>query len=260
MATESKDVIEKDELSLPKSIEVDEIINFYKEKEPDFDDAKTEDISESEADNDIITTVYGLSEKGRMYLYRGISLTISVIIIVASFVLAYFLPGNETVIKERESELRAEKEYTSLKSRHKNLKKEVIDLRKSNKEKKSKLEKISDFDNTKAELSAKITLKEKELSELNAQISEKRAKIAELDANIDQKAPPENILPPGKYIIGKNIAAGKYTVTGTGKFMVATSDGKSKINTTLGSTPLEVILDSGDIVKFDSKVKFTSSN
>ena len=84
---------------------------------------------------------------------------------------------------------------------------------------KSKLEKISDFDNTKAELSAKITLKEKELSELNAQISEKRAKIAELDANIAQKAPPENILPPGKYIIGKNIAAGKYTVTGTGKFL-----------------------------------------
>lgn len=279
MDTENKDVIEKDEFSLPKSLEVDEIIEFYKDKDTDTDsekNAETDNPSSSsflnnirnlfkktngnKPDEDVATKVYGLSEKGRMYLYRGISIAVSVCIIAASFVLAYFLPGNEAVINERKAELRAEKEYTSLKSRHTALKKEVTKLRKSNAQKKEQVGKITDFDNTKAELSSKITAKKYELTELNTQISEKRAKISELDSQIAEKAPPESILPPGRYVIGKNIAAGKYMLTGTGKFMVATPNGKSKLNTTLGSTPLEVTLDSGDIVKFDSKVKFTSAN
>ena len=279
MDTENKDVTERNEFSLPTSLEVDDIIEFYKDKDSDTDNAENQEIQEpqpsiylnkirnlfkktnaNKPDEDVTTKVYGLSDKGRIYLYRGISLAVSVCIIAGAFILAYFLPGNEAVINERKAELRAEKEYTGLKSRHAALKKEVTELRKSNAEKKEKVEKISDFDNTKAELSAKITAKRYELTELNTQISEKRAKISELDLQIAEKSPPESILPPGRYVIGKNIAAGKYMLTGTGKFMVATPSGKSKVNTTLGSTPLEITLDSGDIVKFDSKVKFTSAN
>ncbi len=280
MDTENKDVIEKDEFSLPKSLEVDEIIEFYKDKDSDTDNIETEETAEHKAstlfvqkirsllkksdgdvpNEDVATKVYGLSEKGRIYLYRGISLAVSVCIIIASFVLAYFLPGNESVINERKAELRAEKDYVSLKSRHGALKKEVVALRKSNTAKKEQVEKINDFDNTKAELNAKITAKKYELSELETKITESRAKVSELDSQIAEKAPPESILPPGEYEVGQHIAAGHYTVTGIGKFMVATSDRKSKVNTTLGSTPLEITLDSGDRVKFDNKVKFTSAN
>ena len=276
MDTENKPTLEKDDFSLPKSIEVEEIIDFYKDKDNDLDETEnqSEEIIETKSkhslffflkrktktDDDIQSSVYGLSEKGRIYLYRAISAFISVCIIVGSFVLAYFLPGNADIIKEQENILRSEKGYVSLKSRHSALKTEVSTLKETNEEKKTTIEQISDIDNTKAELRTEIETKKYELSELNTQITEKRGIVEALDASIAEKASPETVLPPGRYSVGTNIAAGKYNVTGTGKFMVATSAGKSKINTTLGSTPLPVTLDDNDVLKFDGKVKFTSAN
>ena len=59
------------------------------------------------------------------------------------------------------------------------------------------------------------------------------------------------------YVVGIDIAAGKYTVTGSGSFAVASDDNTSKYNTTLGSSPYAVTLNQGDKLKFDSTVKFT---
>lgn len=272
MENEIKSSIENDDLSLPKSVEVDKIIEFYK----DIDDSEEnfEHISEETtkhrkfknffkkkaADDGIETEVYGLSEKGRIYLYRGISALISVFIIIGAFVLAYFLPGNKEIIAEKQNTLRAEEGYKQLKSRHTALKNEVEELKTSNKAKKETIDKLADPENTKAELRTEITAKKYELSELNGQVQTKETELETLNTTILEKAPPETILPPGNYVAGKNIAAGKYNVTGTGKFMVASSAGKSKINTTLGSTPLDIVLEENDVIKFDSKVKFISSN
>lgn len=248
-----------DELSLPKSVEVDEIIEFYKNREPE---ENTEQIDETEkiSEDDIQSKVYGLSQKGRITLYRIISAVISAFIIISSFVLAYFLPGNEDIVAEQKEQMRNGEDYSSLKSRHDTLKTEVDNLKTSNSEKKEKLEKISDIDNSKAELRSEIEKKTYELNELNTQIKEKRSTIESLDASISEKTPPEIQLPPGKYVVGKNIARGKYRVTGVGKFMLSSSNGKSKINTILGSTPIDATLEDNDILKFESKVKFVSPN
>ena len=248
-----------DELSLPKSVEVDEIIEFYKNRAPEENTEQTEETEEMSEDG-IQSKVYGLSLKGRMTLYRIISAVISAFIIICSFVLAYFLPGNEDIVAEQKEQMRNEEDYASLKSRHDALKTEVDNLKTSNSEKEEKLEKIADIDNPKAELRSEIEKKTYELNELNAQIKEKRSTIESLDASIAEKAPPEIQLPPGKYVVGKNIAKGKYRVTGVGKFMLSSSNGKSKINTTLGSTPIDVTLEDNDILKFESKVKFVSAN
>ena len=248
-----------DELSLPKSVEVDEIIEFYKNREPE-ENTEQRDATEETSDGEIQSTVYGLSQKGRITLYRIISAVISVIIIISSFVLAYFLPGNDDIVAEQKEQMRNEEDYSSLKSRHDTLKTEVDNLKTSNSEKEEKLEKIADIENPKAELRSEIEKKAYELNELNAQIKEKRSTIESLDASIAEKAPPEIQLPPGKYVVGKNIAKGKYLVTGVGKFMLSSSNGKSKINTTLGSTPIDVTLEDNDILKFESKVKFVSAN
>ncbi|MBQ3125087.1 MAG: hypothetical protein IJC09_06695 [Clostridia bacterium] len=264
----------KDDISLPQSLEVEEIIEFYKDLDTDAEPEDVEVIKnkpklkqflslfikKKSEETDIQSEIYGLSEKGRLILYRSLSALISVCIIALSFTLAYFMPGNEEIIKEQQKTLRQDKDYESLKSRHDTLKTDIENLTESNKDKKEQIDKISDFDNTKAELRTQITAKAYELNELNAQIEEKRKAVAQLDASIAEKTPPETVLPPGKYIAGKNIAAGKYRVMGTGKFMVASAAGKSKINTTLGSTPIEVTLETNDVIKFDSKVKFTSFN
>ncbi len=245
------------EISLPKSIEVDKIIEFYKDKEIIDEDSAVCDETE---DDEIHSQVYGLSQKSRLNLYRIISAAVSVMIIASSFVLAYLLPGNDEIVSTRQDELRNQKDYTSLKSRHDALKTEIENLKTSNKEKAKQVKQITDIDNTKAQLRTDITSKANELSALNKQIEEKNAVIAQLDIEIAQKAAPETILPPGKYIVGKNIAAGKYRITGSGTFTLSDSAGKSKINTTLGSTAQDVTLENNDIMKFTSRVKFSSLN
>ncbi len=274
--------------SIDKSVQVEQILEFYKDK---LDDTEIEhdELTDTEEEKSsslksafytIITKIpflkekiefntsiediqnhsYGLNEKGRTILYRAISAVISLIIILVSFILAFYLPGNDTVYEKQLEQLRSDESYVSLKSRHDALKTEVDELKNSNAEKALQIASIEDIDNTKAELRTQISEKTHELNTLNAQISAKRAEIEALDKEILSKAPPETVRPPGKYIVGKNIPAGRYYVTGTGKFMVATASGRSKVNTTLGSTPLEIKLDNNDVVKFDSKVKFTTLN
>lgn len=270
-----KDINKENDIVSDNSVEIDKIIEFYKDIEQDTRDEeiKTEDEIQKSSklieflnkyrkkDNgDIKTEVYGLTEKGRMILYRIISAVVCVLIILGAFALAYFLPGNDKILSEQQNALREEKDYKSLKSRYDTLKTEVENLKTSNAEKKEQIDKVTDFDNSKAELRTQITAKTYELNELNAQIEAKRTQIAELDKSISEKATPQTILPPGKYVVGKNIAAGKYIVTGTGKFMIANAAGKSKLNTTLSSTPIEIQLEANDVIKFDSKVKFTSNN
>ena len=273
MENQNNTVFENDVPS-PQSLEVEEIIEFYKDLdtpgEPEDIEVYEEEsklrklfslLKKNKKDTDQIQSeVYGLSEKTRLIIYRSLSAVISVCIIAGAFLLAYFLPGNEDIIKEQQEALRGEKSYESLKSRHDTLKTEIDNLTKSNSEKKQQIDKIKDFDNTKAELRTQITAKTYELNDLNSQIDDKRKTISQLEESIKEKTPPETVLPPGKYIVGKNIAAGKYLITGTGKFMVASASGKSKINTTIGSTPIEISLDKNDVIKFDSKVKFTSMN
>ena len=272
---------EKDEFSLPQSVEVDEIIEFYKDKD-DAESASEEvnksqeekkkhslinnipffrdKLNKSTADDDIQSQIYGLSEKGRVVLYRVTSAVICAVIIAVSFVLAYYLPGNEEKVEKYKADFREQDEYKDIKSTYDSLTNEINDLKTSNEDKKKQIEQIDDIDNTKADLRAKITDKSYELNGLNAQIAQKRSEIEELDKSISEKSAPETVYSPGKYTAGKNIPIGKYSVTGTGKFMVASSSGISKLNTTLGSTPIEITLSQNDVVKFESKVKFTPIN
>ena len=124
-----------DELSLPKSVEVDEIIEFYKNRAHEENTEQTEETEEMSEDG-IQSKVYGLSQKGRMTLYRIISAVISAFIIICSFVLAYFLPGNEDIVAEQKEQMRNGEDYSRLKSRHDTLKTEVDNLKSSNSEKK----------------------------------------------------------------------------------------------------------------------------
>lgn len=270
---------EKDNSTLDRSVQVEKILEFYKDKlqdEPTTDDETVTEakpqrrldgllnklpfMSKPNSEDDIETESFGMTDRGRFVLQCVITAVICIAVIIGSVVLAYFLPGNRVLLEERMTELRNDDEYKSLKSRHDSLVNEIEETKASNEDKKNTIEGISDVDNTKAELRQAISDKSTQLNELNRQIALKQSEIAALDESISSKAAPETVRSPGKYTVGKNIAAGKYYITGTGKFMVASSDGKSKVNTTLGSTPLEISLEQNDIVKFDSKVKFTAIN
>lgn len=264
---------------LDRNVEIDKIVEFYKDKLPENDlpDNDTPDegakpskvtallkklrfAGDSRSDDGIESETIGMSELTRFVLQCVVTAVVCAAIIVGSVVLAYYLPGNAELLEQRITELRNDDDYQSLKSRHDTLVNEIDELKAANEDKQATLDGITDVDNTKAELRQAISDKTTQLNELNQQIASKQAEVQRLDESISSKAAPETVYSPGKYTVGTNIAVGKYYVTGTGKFMVASSDGKSKVNTTLTSAPLEVTLEQNDIVKFDSKVKFTSAN
>lgn len=276
MDNENKSTVEQDEISLPKSVEVDKIIEFYKNIEDSSENDTTDYVKEEQSSkfkhllffkkkatqsaDGIETSVYGLSEKGRIYLYRAISAAISICIIIGSFVLAYFLPGNKDIISKKQNELRKKDEYVKIESIHTTLTDDVEYLKTTNAEKKKTIEQLDDPENTKAALRTEISEKKTAVGELESQKEAKEAELKEINESIAEKAPPETILAPGNYYVGTNIAPGKYLVTGNGKFMVATSRGQSKINTVLGAESLEVTLEENDVLKFESKVKFVATN
>ena len=281
----------KSDDSLARSVQVEQILEFYKEKNEDENKSEITEVNINQFNNlkrlfaklkinivnllnkipfinieinnddnfEIETHNFGLSENGKNILYRIASAIISVLIVVFSIVLAIYLPGNEDIISAKEEELRSSEDYVDIKSRYSSLKTEVEELEASNEIKKGLISEIEDVDNTKSTLRTQINDKKYELDSLNQQIEGKKQTIAELDKSIASKTPPETVYSPGKYTVGTHIPAGKYYVTGTGKFMVASAGGVSKINVSLGSTPIVVNLEANDKVQFDSKVKFSSA-
>ncbi len=276
-----------DELSsISDDARIDAIVDFYKDKPipPDSEEStnppepsknpvteflnrvaakiKPDAVISTDADGDesIQTGTYGLAPQHRAMTSHIITAVICIAIISGAYLLAVLMPGDTEIINNYAEELRKDENYISLSNQNKTLEYEVSKLKASNEAKQTRLLNISDYDNTKAALRSEISKKAEELSTLNAQITEKRAMIDTLNGNIAQKASSVITLNAGKYVIGTNIAAGKYYVTGSGTFSAASSNNVSKYNFTLGSTASEVVLEKGDIIKINSTTKFTSAN
>jgi hypothetical protein len=102
--------------------------------------------------------------------------------------------------------------------------------------------------------------KETELDQLNQEIEEKQANVSGLDEQITVKqseldrlngdilkAQGQPIsLPAGQYVVGQDIAAGRYVVSGRSNFVTYSSSGALKINVILGDS----FIGSGDYVGF----------
>ena len=235
--------------------ELAQIEHFYKNiPVPEEND---ENSSQSDTDEDIHDSVYGMAPRKRAIITYTITAIFCVAIITGSYLFTVFIPGDEGKINSAADEMRLEESYTEIKSRYDSLVYELNKLRTEEEEKKKNAETVSDYENSKAQLRNQIEEKKNILLALNSQLSEKEAQIASLDGAISLKNINPITLPPGKYTVGKNIVPGKYSVSGSGKFMVASSDGTSKINTALGATPLEAVLEKGDIIKLETTAKFT---
>ncbi|MGN0163849.1 MAG: hypothetical protein ACI4EA_09790, partial [Candidatus Ornithomonoglobus sp.] len=95
------------------------------------------------------------------------------------------------------------------------------------------------------------------INKLNDEKKDKQSKLDEINAGISGKNGTAITLTPGVYTVGTNLQVGKYSVTGSGKFQVASSDGVSKANETLGDTPYTITLEKGDKVSIGASTKFT---
>lgn len=200
---------------------------------------------------------YGMTKRSRIILTYSITAAVCCAIIGGAFFLAAILPGDEAETERIASELRAEEDYIALKTDYDTLRAETDALRASVADKKEQSGNPEDYENVQAELRSQIDSKKQELDSVNIQIAEKQATLDSINEQIAAKSNNIITLPPGRYVVGTDIAAGSYTVTGTGSFAAASEDNTSKYNTTLGSSPYAVTLNRGDKLKFDSSVKFT---
>lgn len=239
-----------------KDEDLAQIEHFYKNI-PTAEE-RAEDISSTdENDEEIHDSVYGIAPKKRSIIIYSLTTFFCVLIIIGSYLITIFSPGDESKINAAAEEKRLEESYIEIKSQYEALVYELNKLRTEAEEKKKNAESVEDYENTKASLRNQIEEKKGILFSLNSQLSEKEQQIAALDNAIGLKNINPVSLPPGKYTVGKNILPGKYSVSGSGKFMVASSDGTSKVNTVLGATPLETTFEKGDIIKLETSVKFT---
>ena len=239
-----------------KDEELAQIEHFYKNIPTVEERAETAPPS-AENDEEIHDSVYGIAPQKRSIIIYSLTAFFCAVIIIGSYLITVFSPGDENKINAVAEEKRLEESYTEIKSQHEALVYELNKLRTEADEKKKTVESVEDYENTKASLRNQIEEKKGVLIAINSQLSEKEQQLAALDNAIGLKNINPVSLPPGKYTVGKNILPGKYSVSGSGKFMVASSDATSKVNTVLSAAPLEVTFEKGDIIKLETSVKFT---
>ena len=102
-----------------------------------------------------------------------------------------------------------------------------------------------------------ITELQKQLDTLNDENQKKQEQIDALTSDISEKVATIMNLPPGIYTVGESLAAGKYTVTGSGSILVASSNGNVKLNTILTADGVAVTLDDFDRIQLDTRAKFS---
>lgn len=110
-------------------------------------------------------------------------------------------------------------------------------------------------------LDADINNKTTTVSTLDNDIAAKSAELDSLKNAIKTTGEAPKVLPAGQFIAGKDIPAGRYTVTGKGNFVVHSATGRLKVNTILGGGMFEdsytCYIDAGDELKLSSKDTFT---
>ena len=109
---------------------------------------------------------------------------------------------------------------------------------------------------------AELETKNKDLEGINTQISQKQAVLDKLNGDIVQAKGQPITLPAGQFVVGNDVPAGRYNVSGSSNFFVYSSSGRLKVNTILGNGYVGrgdyvCTLDTGDNIENHARTTFT---
>ncbi|KEK23866.1 hypothetical protein [Bacillus gaemokensis] len=150
------------------------------------------------------------------------------------------------------------------------VKKGIADEQKKLDEKKSDVTETLAMVQKKNELSAEIEKlgkdtesKKGEVSKLDGDINGKKAELEKLTEGVKTKQEEPKTLIAGEYIVGKDIPAGRYKATATGRgsnFFVYDKSGRAVVNTILGNSSVGrgdyvFFCEAGNIIKTGEQVK-----
>lgn len=74
------------------------------------------------------------------------------------------------------------------------------------------------------------------LNEINGQISDAQSRLDALNGQIDQVKGEPIQLPAGEFVVGTDVPAGRYIISGSSNFITHSSSGSVRINTILGDS------------------------
>ncbi|WP_257129975.1 hypothetical protein [Bacillus cereus] len=112
-------------------------------------------------------------------------------------------------------------------------------------------------------LSKDVEAKKGEVGKLDTDINGKKGELQQLTDGVKAKKEEPRTLGAGEYVVGKDIPAGRYKATATGRgsnFFVYNSSGRATVNTILGDSSVGrgdyvFFCDNGNVIKTNEAVK-----
>lgn len=187
--------------------------------------------------------------------YICITASACIIILAVAAAMGFLLPKSENTVSHRLASLHeSDSDYLSVKEANdaENLNKKNLNTRLENKQK--ELEEFRQSQDNLEKITENIGALENERDALKNDVKTKQNTLAGIEADINSFTKKIMTWTSGNYTVGKNIAAGKYTITGTGSIAIANS-GKSLANKVLKSTGESFTLNNGDIIHIDGNAK-----
>lgn len=145
--------------------------------------------------------------------------------------------------------------YTAAKSEYDSVKSEYDSLLEELNAKKTELEEFKNANGSLDKITESNAELEKKKQELNDEVYVKQTTLDAMKAEVNARRTKIVTLSSGYYDVGADIAAGTYTVTGSGSIAIANS-GKSIANKLLKAEGESFSLKAGDRVQIEGSAKF----
>ena len=139
---------------------------------------------------------------------------------------------------------------------------ELAETKQSIKSNRETLKAIDDYKANKEQLDNEIADKSAKLEQLNTDVGLKQAELDSLTGEVTKAKSAPKTLSAGQFIVGTDLPAGRYNVSGSSNFIVYGATGRLKVNTILGSSIVGngdyvCTLTDGDQMELGAKTTFT---
>ena len=202
-----------------------------------------------ERDKDIIKVIAGFTRSVKILC------AVCAAVLIMSVILGLTLPDSAAVSRRLESMRGKDKTYTEVKKNNEAAQKALDNAVQELEDKQNELKELDKAQESLDKITESNNALEEEKKSLETEIATKQSELNSLNISVTDKTKKTVTWSSGRYTVGENIAAGRYTVMGSGSISIGNS-GKSIANKHLKSDGEVFNLNNGDVIQIDGNAKF----